>query len=865
MAGNSIAAPMDRPRVLDAVFAVPVYPLSVQSTHGAAVPADGPFDVSCGTWVQASVTQALLDVSGTQRVVLGWVGTGSATSGIGATLAFRMTNATTVSWLWETQVWFSAVAGPHGSVAASNGWYRLGSAGVVATAACDSGFVPDAWGGDVPPAQIGDSALVLTLDHARTVVANQTLPAPAVDPEPARTPGGGNEISWQGLAGASAYQVAVATGSVQILSGPWVSATRYAVTGLTDGVTYDYRVRARAACPPVSNVWVRTTQADFAHDTLDNVTAAESPGDLLLAAGCVAPSSGTVRTTLVQARPFTRWGQLHFDVGDVVSGTSSIAVDVVSVSGQVLLSNVTSGVDLCGAGIVEPAFRLAMRLRTTNASVRPRLREWRVAWEMLAGHGVEGNWAQTSQSDFLADGLGSVSAVEQPGSVRLSASFVHSLRVFVYRNTILTKFIAGLTAMGHQVTSGSTLPADLSAYDVVILTPGVGMPLPAVPTAAIDEYTASGGGLVVFERTATGVLAPGALSSPIVSSTFHDQKRNNASVLVPAHPVAAGLAGTASFSSYAAVGVVPKPGAQTILRWNDVDQTAHTVAWSNGPGRVVYVNQLNAWYSGNWNSDDPWMNSTAYGNKLMSNIVEWVRPVRVYTGSVTGTVVRPTVFGRWDRLRWGSTVPGAAAAVQVDILDETGAVLATNVASGSELHGLGVTNAAIRLRCRLATTDPTVRPSLDEWSVGWMESDLAWRSGSWSPAVRSTQDSPVMGTPMAWLDAHGFTNGYSAAEHGDPDGDGLLTWEEYLAGCDPTNVASRFYVEDAAIVGGDGFVLEWDTSTGRIYSVWFNRSLDDPWTNRVRQVLGTGGRCAYTNPPPLPAEGYFRIAVEPLP
>jgi hypothetical protein len=400
---------------------------------------------------------------------------------------------------------------------------------------------------------------------------------------------------------------------------------------------------------------------------------------------------------------------------------------------------------------------------------------------------------------------------------------------------------------------------------VVILTPGVGAPLAPAPAAAVDAFTAAGGGLVVFERMATNVLSSAAQSCPIAGSSSYSQKRNTISVLASGHPIVAALGPSAAFSSYAASGVAPKSGAQIVSRWNDADQTAHTVAWSNGPGRVVYVNQLNAWYSGNWSTDEPWMNDTIYGNVMMSNILEWVRPPRFCSGVVTGIVVRPPVFGRWTRLNWGATVPGAASFVGVDVLDGSGAALASNVASGSDLSALGITNDSLRLRCRLETTDAAQRPSLENWSLGWMESDAAWLPGPWSAVVTSTQDAPLMGTPISWLDAHGFTERYSVAEQSDPDGDGLLTWQEYVAGCDPTNSGSLFRVDDASGSVGDGFVLEWDTSTGRLYSVWFNRSLDDPWTNRVRQVLGTGGRCAYTNPPPLPAEGYFRIAVEPLP
>ena len=47
------------------------------------------------------------------------------------------------------------------------------------------------------------------------------------------------------------------------------------------------------------------------------------------------------------------------------------------------------------------------------------------------------------------------------------------------------------------------------------------------------------------------------------------------------------------------------------------------------------------------------------------------------------------------------------------------------------------------------------------------------------------------GTPQWWLAQYGMTNDFAAAELGDPDSDGVVTWREYVAGTDPTNPLSR--------------------------------------------------------------------------
>ncbi len=50
--------------------------------------------------------------------------------------------------------------------------------------------------------------------------------------------------------------------------------------------------------------------------------------------------------------------------------------------------------------------------------------------------------------------------------------------------------------------------------------------------------------------------------------------------------------------------------------------------------------------------------------------------------------------------------------------------------------------------------------------------------------------------PYSWLTAMGVNtnSGMALAESGDDDGDGMLNWQEYIAGTDPTNAASKFIV-----------------------------------------------------------------------
>ena len=68
------------------------------------------------------------------------------------------------------------------------------------------------------------------------------------------------------------------------------------------------------------------------------------------------------------------------------------------------------------------------------------------------------------------------------------------------------------------------------------------------------------------------------------------------------------------------------------------------------------------------------------------------------------------------------------------------------------------------------------------------------------------------GTPLTWLRSYGFTNDFELAEEGDPDRDGLKTWEEFRAGTDPTNAASVFRLQAIAPIA-NRIRLTWSGTT----------------------------------------------------
>lgn len=97
----------------------------------------------------------------------------------------------------------------------------------------------------------------------------------------------------------------------------------------------------------------------------------------------------------------------------------------------------------------------------------------------------------------------------------------------------------------------------------------------------------------------------------------------------------------------------------------------------------------------------------------------------------------------------------------------------------------------------------------------------------------------------------------------DTDGDGQDDMEEAIAGTSGTNPNDMFRVADGqALTNGTGFVLIWDTVTGRLYKVHTVTNLFVPAWSNVYQTPGDGHRKAYTNTESVSQQRFFKITVE---
>ena len=72
--------------------------------------------------------------------------------------------------------------------------------------------------------------------------------------------------------------------------------------------------------------------------------------------------------------------------------------------------------------------------------------------------------------------------------------------------------------------------------------------------------------------------------------------------------------------------------------------------------------------------------------------------------------------------------------------------------------------------------------------------------------------------PKWWLMQHGLTN-FNVDVMADSDGDGMRTWQEYIAGTDPTNRASVLQFTTIGAANGPQVVVRWSSESNRFYSL----------------------------------------------
>jgi len=119
-----------------------------------------------------------------------------------------------------------------------------------------------------------------------------------------------------------------------------------------------------------------------------------------------------------------------------------------------------------------------------------------------------------------------------------------------------------------------------------------------------------------------------------------------------------------------------------------------------------------------------------------------------------------------------------------------------------------------------------------------------------------------LGTPVPWMIGYGITNNFVIAETGDPDGDGVLTWQEYAANTHPRDPASAFVVRELSYDLYGRSLVTFSTAEHRTYRVETSADLL-LWEVVQDNIPGTGGEVTILDERYMPwaTQMFYRTSV----
>lgn len=807
------------PHSIDASFEIDKFPLTIASAYGFPTP---PVGVSSQDWnfpIFASVGSPEPDGAGTQRVCVGWSGTGSApASGTSNSVNFNITNATTLTWNWATEVWLDVFNGGGGSVNVGGGWYPLAS-NLVITATPTNGYSFAGWTGDVPPANTNDNPLTLIMSQTRVITANFTPDSYDITAS-AGTGGSVNPTGtvYVGFGGSQPYSISPDPNwhivDVLVDAVPQGAIANYTFMNVTNGG--------------------HTISAIFAADS--NALVVTSAFGTPTPDGTNWYAFGTTASCSIAGSPILNGGTQTVCIGWI--GTGSVPAS--------------------GAGTTTGPFAI-----TTPSTIDW---QWDTQYMLTSAAGPNGNviasngwYASGSMAMLDATPNGGYHFAGWTGAVPAANTNDNPLWLTMDQARSVTANFAvdvgsinvtinpaGAIAAGAQwrMTTGPDTTWHNSG-DAVPNVPGAGSPY----TVAFRPIA----GWTVPQNLTNVVVVDGSLTSR--SGTY----MSGTMALVSGGTFMMGNIGgvgghqvtlssfymdtkevtVAEFAAFCAATANPMPPAPP-WGWANSNLPIVNVSWNEASAYASWAGKRlpteaefeYAMRSGAPSQTYPWGNAEGTGNANYNVIVGQPSVAGSYPVSAYGLYdIGGNVWewcGDWyaDLLFGPVTDPQGAGGGSLKI-----------IRSGSWV------SFASRLQCanRFA-----IQPFARYTDLGFRCAADVIIGGAGTP---TSGDVNGNGIPDWWEQWYfGVQMGKVFDGNLDSDADGLSNAAEYKAGTDPTNAASVLSIEHTEVsASGNGFVVKWQSAPGKSYTIERSSDLTKGFTPVATRITSTPPENTYTD------------------
>jgi hypothetical protein len=131
-------------------------------------------------------------------------------------------------------------------------------------------------------------------------------------------------------------------------------------------------------------------------------------------------------------------------------------------------------------------------------------------------------------------------------------------------------------------------------------------------------------------------------------------------------------------------------------------------------------------------------------------------------------------------------------------------------------------------------------------------------------SIATTADADGDGLPDNWEAAYGAASGGNLDRLGDADGDGMLNWQEYEAGTNPTNAASYLKIDSISV--SNSVRLEFGAISNKTYQIQRTGALEPAqWTSIADIIARATNRTEIIFDLTAPTNRFYRIATPRVP